>query len=130
MRQPALSNYVGKELLPGKDSDLDEYIRDHVESAYHPCSTCKMGDDMEKHQAVVDKAGRVHGTESLRVVDASIFPAITNGNLNAPTIMVAERVADMIVGNTVLPPVEFTTEDKPWDIPDKLTDRESAPLVA
>ena len=129
MRQPALSEYVGEELLPGKDSDLDEYIRDHIESAYHPCSTCKMGDDMERDNAVVDTQGRVHGTEALRVVDASIFPSITNGNLNAPTIMLAERISDMILGIELLSSAEFTDENKPWEIPNPNLDREKEPLV-
>jgi choline dehydrogenase len=95
--QSAFDTYRGPELRPGadtdSDADLDAFIRRHAESAYHPCGTCRMGSDA---QAVVDHQGKVHGLHGLRVVDASIFPHITNGNLNAPTIMVAERIADMM----------------------------------
>lgn len=102
--QPAFADVAGAELAPGSnvqsDQALDAFVRDHAESAYHPCGTCRMGEDDE---AVVDSQARVHGTEGLRVIDASIFPRITNGNLNAPTIMVAERMADLIKGR-VLPP--------------------------
>jgi len=96
--QPAFDAVCGEELQPGKncqtDEQLDTFIRSHAESAYHPCGTCKMGLDAN---AVVDPQGCVHGIDNLRVVDASIFPHITNGNLNAPTIMVAERIADLIL---------------------------------
>ena len=96
--QPAFDDVRGKELRPGagttSDADLDEFIKTHAESAYHPCGTCRMGTD---NLSVVDPDGRVHGVDGLRVVDASIFPHITNGNLNAPTIMVAERIADQIL---------------------------------
>jgi len=95
--QPGLDHLRGPELSPGadqvSDEQLDAFIAAHAESAYHPCGTCRMGTDSE---AVVDPAGRVRGVSALRVVDASIFPHITNGNLNAPTIMVAERMADLI----------------------------------
>ena len=95
--QPALAAVAGKELSPGatkqSDAQLDEFIRNHAESAYHPCGTCRMGTDAG---AVVDPAGRVHGVDRLRVVDSSVFPHITNGNLNAPTIMLAEKLADVI----------------------------------
>ncbi|MEC7663091.1 MAG: GMC oxidoreductase, partial [Pseudomonadota bacterium] len=95
--QPALAAVAGKELSPGateqSDAQLDEFIRSHAESAYHPCGTCRMGTDAG---AVVDPAGRVHGVDRLRVVDSSVFPHITNGNLNAPTIMLAEKLADVI----------------------------------
>ncbi len=102
--QPAFDGLRGKELSPGIEAQTDEEILDFVaregESAYHPSCTCKMGyDDM----AVVDAELRVHGVKNLRVVDASIFPAITNGNLYAPTIMVAEKAADMILGNYIAP---------------------------
>ncbi|MEZ5595732.1 MAG: choline dehydrogenase [Pseudomonadales bacterium] len=93
--QPAFDDVRGAEIRPGdacaSDADLDAFIRQHAESAYHPCGTCRMGSDA---LSVVAPDGRVHGTDNLRVVDASIFPHITNGNLNAPTIMVAERLAD------------------------------------
>ena len=95
--QPAFASVRGKELRPGSecesDQELDAFIRAHAESAYHPCGTCRMGNDA---LSVVDPTGRVHGIDALRVVDASIFPHITNGNLNAPTIMLAERMADLI----------------------------------
>ena len=89
--------YRGTEISPGEhldsDSELDAFVRENAESAYHPCGTCKMGTDLD---SVVDPRGKVHGVDNLRVADASIFPKITNGNLNAPTIMVAERIADFI----------------------------------
>jgi len=95
--QSAFDDVRGQELAPGpvatSDAALDQFVREHAESAYHPCGTCKMGTD---EQAVVDPQGRVHGVENLRVADASVFPRITNGNLNAPTIMLAERMADFI----------------------------------
>lgn len=99
--QPALAGLRGAELSPGAeavtDAQLDAFVAAHAESAYHPCGTCRMGTDAD---AVVDPQGCVHGTTGLRVVDASIFPHITNGNLNAPTIMVAERMADLIRGKS------------------------------
>lgn len=104
MRQPALSAYAGREITPGEaaqsDAELDAFVRQRAETAYHPCGTNAMGTgDM----AVVDGAGRVHGMEGLRVVDASIMPEIVTGNLNAPTIMMAEKIADQIRGRTPLP---------------------------
>ena len=90
-------------LFRSADSDaaLDSFIARNAESAYHPCGTCRMGEDAD---AVVDSECRVRGIDGLRVVDSSIFPHITNGNLNAPTIMVAERAADLILGNAPLAP--------------------------
>jgi choline dehydrogenase len=79
---------------------LDKFIREHAETAFHPSCSCKMGTD---EMAVVDGEGRVHGMQSLRVVDASIMPIITTGNLNAPTIMIAEKIADKIRGRQPLP---------------------------
>lgn len=97
--QPAFNRFRGEELRPGADSDsdeaLDEFVRRYSESAYHPSCTCRMGNDA---MAVVDSAGSVHGIEGLRVVDASIMPEITNGNLNAPVIMMAEKISDEIIG--------------------------------
>lgn len=95
--QPAFDEYRSIELAPGHDvvSDyqIDQFVRRYAESAYHPSCTCKMGrDDM----SVVDGEGKVYGVESLRVVDASIMPEITNGNLNAPVIMIAEKIAASI----------------------------------
>jgi choline dehydrogenase len=83
------------------DDAIDELIRETSESAYHPCGTCKMGTDA---MAVVDPECRVRGLESLRVVDSSIMPSITSGNLNAPTMMIGEKAADMILGRPPLPP--------------------------
>ncbi|MBC7697162.1 MAG: choline dehydrogenase [Bacteroidia bacterium] len=104
MKQAALAPYVGREISPGiaiqTDAELDAFVREHAETAYHPCGSCAMGyDDM----AVVDADARVHGLEGLRVIDASIMPEIITGNLNAPTIMLAEKLADVIRGRNALP---------------------------
>jgi choline dehydrogenase len=101
--QPALDRFRGRELSPGAelqtDAQIDTFVRARAETAYHPSCSCAMGyDDM----AVVDGEGRVHGLEGLRVVDASIMPRITTGNLNAPTIMLAEKIADRIRGREPL----------------------------
>ncbi len=97
--QPAFADLRGEELAPGShvqsDDEVDAWVRENAESAYHPCGTCRMG---AAENSVTDSQGRVHGTAGLRVVDASIFPSITNGNLNAPTIMCAEKIADAIAG--------------------------------
>lgn len=99
LRQPAFDEFRGEEIWPGKDviSDeaLDEAIRRDSETLYHPVGTCKMGSD---NLAVVDNELRVHGTQGLRVVDASIMPTLIGGNTNAPTIMIAEKASDMILG--------------------------------
>jgi len=104
MAQSALDPFRGRELSPGKevqsDAELDAFIREHAETAFHPSCSCKMGSD---EMAVVDGQGRVHGLQGLRVVDASIMPLITTGNLNAPTIMLAEKIADKIRGRKPLP---------------------------
>ena len=101
--QPAMDAYRGTEIQPGEDvqtdSDIDAFIRSAAETAYHPSCSCRMGED---DMAVVDSETRVHGIEGLRVVDSSIFPTIPNGNLNSPTIMVAERAADIIKGKGML----------------------------
>ncbi|MGI9221022.1 MAG: choline dehydrogenase [Woeseiaceae bacterium] len=103
--QEAFAPYRGAEISPGanavSDEDLDQYVRDTVESSYHPCGTCKMGSDK---MAVVDAECRVHGLEGLRIIDSSIMPSIVSGNLNAPTIMMAEKAADMIKGVNALSP--------------------------
>lgn len=104
MRQPALDKFRGRELNPSDavqtDAEIDAFVRANAETAFHPAGSCKMGyDDM----AVVDDEGRVHGLVGLRVVDASIMPLITTGNLNAPTIMMAEKIADRIRGRAPLP---------------------------
>lgn len=110
--QEAFAPYRGKELQPGTeaetDEDLDAVIREHAESAYHPCGTCRMG-RADDPRAVVDPEGRVIGVEGLRVADSSIFPRITNGNLNAPSIMVGEKIADHLLGRR-LPP----DNAQPW----------------
>nr|WP_067290621.1 choline dehydrogenase [Marinobacterium profundum] len=104
--QPAFDAYRGDEIQPGKDiqsdAQIDAWVRQNVESAYHPSCTCKMGAD-DDAMAVLDAQCRVRGLEALRVVDSSIFPTVTNGNLNAPTIMVAEKAADIILGKAPLP---------------------------
>jgi len=104
--QPAFDPYRGAEILPGEkyqtDDELDDHIRRHAESAYHPCGTCKMG-RADDPMAVVDPECRVIGVEGLRVADSSIFPRITNGNLNGPSIMVGEKASDHILGRPMLP---------------------------
>ncbi|MER8832102.1 choline dehydrogenase [Mesorhizobium sp. M0909] len=111
--QAAFDPYRGKELSPGShiqsDDELDAFIRDHAESAYHPCGTCKMG-RADDAMSVVDPECRVIGIEGLRVADSSIFPRVTNGNLNAPSIMTGEKAADHILGRTPLPP----SNQEPW----------------
>jgi choline dehydrogenase len=103
IEQPAFDNFRGEEIQPGQqvqtDEQIDAFVRQAVESAYHPSCSCKMGEDA---MAVVNSNTQVHGMQSLRVVDSSIFPTIPNGNLNAPTIMVAEKAADIILGNKPL----------------------------
>ena len=103
--QAAFGRFRGQELSPGpavqSDAEIDAHIRREVETAYHPSCSCPMGTDA---LAVVDGQARVHGVAGLRVVDASIMPAIVSGNLNAPTIMLAEKLADTIRGRTPLPP--------------------------
>lgn len=102
--QAAFAPYRGKEIQPGvdvqSDAALDAFIAEHAESAYHPCGTCRMGDAGDP-DAVVDPQARVIGVEGLRVADSSIFPRITNGNLNAPSIMVGEKVSDHILGQSL-----------------------------
>jgi len=103
--QPALDPYRGKEILPGPDvntdDEIDAFVAEHAETAYHPCGTCKMGTDP---MAVVDPETRVHGVEGLRVIDSSIMPFITNGNLNGPTIMIGEKGSDHVLGKGMLAP--------------------------
>ena len=107
--QPAFDRYRGREIQPGEavrtDSEIDAFVRAHVESAYHPSCSCRMGASGDP-MAVVDPQTRVIGLEALRVVDSSIMPSITNGNLNAPTIMLAEKAADHILGKPLLAPSE------------------------
>ncbi len=105
LNQPAFDELKGDELAPGPEVQSDEEILDFVaregESAYHPSCTCRMGTDDE---AVVDAEFRVHGLQGLRVVDAAAMPEITNGNIYAPVLMMAEKAADLILGNTPLAP--------------------------
>jgi choline dehydrogenase len=105
--QAAFDRFRGREIQPGKDvqtdAQIDEFIRAKVESAYHPSCSCKMGGPQDP-MAVVDPQTSVYGIEGLRVVDSSIMPSITTGNLNAPTIMLAEKAADHILGARLLPP--------------------------
>ena len=107
IRQPALDRFRGRELSPGgelqSDAEIDAFVLARAETAYHPSCSCAMGYD---EMAVVDNEGRVHGLEGLRVVDASIMPRITTGNLNAPTIMMAEKIADRIRGRAALARVD------------------------
>jgi choline dehydrogenase len=111
--QDAFAPYRGHEIAPGDavrdDAALDAWLRDALESAYHPCGTCRMG-AADDPMAVIDPDCRVIGVDGLRVVDSSIFPRITNGNLNAPSMMVGEKAADHILGRTPLAPVP----DAPW----------------
>jgi choline dehydrogenase len=111
--QPAFDPFRGPEISPGKpvqsDEEIDAFIRENVESAYHPCGTCKMG-AKDDPTAVVDPECRVIGVEGLRVADSSIFPRITNGNLNGPSIMTGEKASDHILGKTPLP----RSNQEPW----------------
>ena len=104
--QPALAPFRGREVQPGPealtDADIDAFVRDHAESAYHPCGTARMG-RRDDPQSVIDGEGRVIGVDGLRVADSSVFPRITYGNLNAPSIMVGEKMADHILGRQPLP---------------------------
>jgi len=111
--QTAFEPYRGEEISPGRhvqtDAELDEFIRDHAESALHPCGTCRMG-RQDDTAAVVDPECRVIGVEGLRVADSSIFPRVTNGNLNAPSIMTGEKASDHILGRAPLAP----SNQEPW----------------
>ncbi len=115
--QPAMQVYAGNEIQPGdhatSDEAIDQFIREHAESAYHPCGTCRMGSATDR-KAVVDPQCRVIGLKGLRVADSSIFPAIPNGNLNGPTLMLGEKAADHILGLDPLPP----SNQQPWIHPD------------
>ncbi len=118
--QPAFNALRGAELQPGSacdsDEEIDAFVRAHAESAYHPCGTARMGAP-EDHHAVVDPEARVIGVEALRVADSSIFPRIPNGNLNAPSIMVGEKVSDHILGRDPLPRENL----EPWVHPNWAT---------
>ncbi|SPH22111.1 Oxygen-dependent choline dehydrogenase [Ascidiaceihabitans donghaensis] len=120
--QNAFKPYVKHEIQPGdavqSDDELDAFIAEHVESAYHPCGTCKMG-RRDDPMAVVDAQGQVIGVDGLRVADSSIFPRITNGNLNGPSIMVGEKMSDHVLGRDPLP----RANDQPWIHPDWETEQ-------
>ncbi len=115
--QSAFAPYLKSEIQPGamlqSDAQLDDFIRDHAESAYHPCGTARIG-RRDDPLAVVDPECRVIGVEGLRVADSSIFPRVTNGNLNGPSIMVGEKAADHLLGRTPLAPMNL----EPWINPD------------
>jgi len=117
LQQPALEAYREDEIKPGldirTDEEIDTWVRQNVESAYHPSCTVKMGADTDP-MAALDSECRVRGVGQLRVVDSSVFPTITNGNLNAPTIMVAEKAADIILGKAPLKPLDLPV----WIHPD------------
>lgn len=105
--QPAMDAFRGDEIQPGldihSDADIDRWVRENIESAYHPCGTCRMG-PKEAETSVVDTECKLIGIDGLRVVDASVFPTVPYGNINAPTIMVAEKAADLILGKAPLAP--------------------------
>ncbi|MGI9287172.1 MAG: choline dehydrogenase, partial [Pseudomonadales bacterium] len=110
--QAAMNPYCGRAIQPlddlQSDRDIVAWVKNNVESAYHPSCTCKIGEDGDA-MAVLDPQCRVRGLDSLRVVDSSVFPRITNGNLNAPTMMVAEKAADIISGRRALPKSTVTS---------------------
>jgi choline dehydrogenase len=105
LAQPALARYRGEEINPGgavqSNEEVDAWVRRNVETCYHPIGTCRMGADPS--ESVVDAECRVHGIDRMRVVDASVMPSIVSGNTNAPTIMIAEKLSDLIRGRTALP---------------------------
>ena len=115
--QDAFRPFIKHEIQPGaaaqSDDDLDAFIREHAESAYHPCGTARMG-RADDPMAVVDPQCRVIGVDGLRLADSSIFPRVTNGNLNAPSIMVGEKAADHILGRAPLP----ASNRAPWVHPE------------
>jgi choline dehydrogenase len=116
MQQAAMDEFRGEVIQPTDkvqtDEQIDAFVRASVDSAYHPCGTCKIGVD---EMAVVDSELRVQGIERLRVIDASVFPTIPNGNLNAPTMMLAERGADMVKGSALLSSLEVPVYiDENW----------------
>jgi choline dehydrogenase len=117
--QPAFDRYRGAELAPGPDvrtdAQIDAHLRRKAESAYHPSGSCKMAAESDP-LGVVDGQLRVRGVDGLRVVDASVMPAVVSGNLNAPTIMIAEKAADLIRGRTPLAPTPVPVYQAPgWE---------------
>jgi choline dehydrogenase len=121
--QAAFDPYRGEEIQPGRqvqsDDEIDAFLREHIESAYHPCGSAKMGSVKDK-MSVVDPECRVIGVEGLRVADSSIFPQVTNGNLNAPSIMTGEKAADHILGRRPLARSNLEPWVSPtWEISDR-----------
>ena len=120
--QPSFSDLKGEEIFPGdnckSDADLDAKLNSHTTSQWHLACTARMGLKTDKY-AVVDNSGKVHGITSLRVVDASIMPFAPNGNTNAPTIMIAEKISDEILGSKPLTRIELQT----WQSPNYQTDQ-------
>jgi choline dehydrogenase len=114
LAQDAFAPYRGEELSPGiaaqSDAEIDAYLTEAVETAYHPSCSCKMGSDSE---SVVDGNCQVRGLRGLRIADSSIMPSIVSGNLNAPTIMLAEKAADLIAGKTPLQPLDVPVYASP-----------------
>ena len=126
LNQPSLDEFNAGEASPGdninSDDEIDAWVRANVESAYHPSCSCKMG-DLEDTMTVVDNEGRVNGIQGLRVIDSSIFPTIPNGNLNGPTIMLAEKMADVVLGKTPLKAMNNDVWiDPSWKKTQRLTD--------
>ena len=115
--QPAMAEHVKHEIQPGaglqSDAEIDGFIREHAESAYHPCGTARMGAASDP-MAVVDPEGRVIGVSGLRVADSSVFPRIPNGNLNGPSIMVGEKIADHILGRRLAAENLAPWENEHW----------------
>lgn len=126
--QPGMDAFRGDEIQPGlevtSDDAIDTWVRENIESAYHPCGTTRMG-QVEDPSAVVDTECRVIGLEGVRVVDASVFPTVPYGNINAPTIMVAEKAADLILGKPVLAPIDVPVWiDENWQTRQRLGEPE------
>jgi len=114
---PAFEPYTGEEIFPGadiaSDDDLDVVLREQINTQWHLSGTARMG-RIDDPNAVVDTAGRVIGFEGVRVIDASIMPQVTNGNTNAPTIMIAEKLSDAVLGKSPLP----RSDAEVWQNPD------------
>ena len=136
LSQEAFAPYNDGELSPGPSVETDEeildWVRDDAETALHPSCTAKMGDIERDPMAVTDPASmQVHGTEGLRVVDASVFPYVTNGNIYAPVMMTAEKAADLIAGNTPLEPADVAyyryRDGSPLHPPGDSRNREDTP---
>ncbi|MGB7244726.1 MAG: GMC oxidoreductase [Sulfitobacter sp.] len=120
VKQPALTAVAGAEFYPGpnvqSDSEIDQAMRDGIETQWHLSGTAKMGPPTDP-LAVVDPQGKVYGFDRLRVVDASVMPQVTNGNTNSPTIMIAEKMSDAILGQAPLPRVELSVwQNAAWGV--------------